>query len=317
MIANATSHLKSIFRAILTGTVAMTLALSPAHASRGSENYESPTEIQAGAGDRSGSTTYGNHGILSSSAGNASSASYGHATGYFPQTEEEPDLEPTPPAHGTMAMNPEGPLEPGASIHVSFRDWLDDQLPLRYQVFVGNVPLSDPDTDAGLHFTGPTTPGNYALKGRIYDADGTYVEVEIPFTVSSPQESWRTEHFGIASNTGVAADNFDADQDGHANLLEWALLLDPQESNGGVLSQSTSEDGELQVHYSRSKAARAAGVAFFVEWSDSLVAEDWHRTSVTEAVVQENELLEWIRATMPPSTSGRRFARLQVTAPPP
>ncbi len=45
--------------------------------------------------------------------------------------------------------------------------------------------------------------------------------------LQSPIGSWRQTYFGITSNTGNAADDFDFDQDGLNNLLEYALVLSP------------------------------------------------------------------------------------------
>ncbi len=48
----------------------------------------------------------------------------------------------------------------------------------------------------------------------------------------SAQESWRQTHFGTTANSGTAADTFDADKDGLANLVEYAFALNPTISTG-------------------------------------------------------------------------------------
>ena len=57
-------------------------------------------------------------------------------------------------------------------------------------------------------------------------AGSTFTETGTFGTLIS-HEVWRQRYFGTIANTGPAADEFDFDQDGQSNLLEWACLSNP------------------------------------------------------------------------------------------
>ena len=128
-------------------------------------------------------------------------------------------------------------------------------------------------------------------------------------------ESWRQLHFGTTANSGDAADSFDFDHDGISNLLEWALLLHPKEAS--MLPVALTAGGlPLEFDYVRNVAALDAGALLSVQWSDTLIGNGWSTLDVTEDILSDDGNEQQVLATIPMGTGGRRFVRLEVTAPP-
>ncbi|MFO1441521.1 MAG: fibronectin type III domain-containing protein [Verrucomicrobiaceae bacterium] len=147
-------------------------------------------------------------------------------------------------------------------------------------------------------------------RGTSYGDDVTFTTAAPPYT---PQQSWRQQYFGTTSNAGNAADDFDYDKDGLMNLMEWACNLNPTTSS--TLNTSVIPAGSVfEYHYPRSTAAVNAGAVFSVEWSDTLTS--WSASGVTQQVLSDNGTVQQMKATIPAGTSGHRFVRLSVTAPP-
>jgi autotransporter-associated beta strand protein len=127
--------------------------------------------------------------------------------------------------------------------------------------------------------------------------------------VANGYSDWRLAKFGTVENTGNAADTADADGDGLANLAEYALGLDPTRpdpSPGSVVLNGSV----LEYRYTRSLAAKNAGIVYLVEWSDTLAANDWSTAGVVETVLSASGDREEIKATVSP-TGSRRFMRLR------
>lgn len=145
--------------------------------------------------------------------------------------------------------------------------------------------------------------------------DTTAYGAEQTFATLTMQQGWRQRYFGISTNTGPAADGFDFDQDGLANLLEWACNLDP--TRPSVLSVITSHSGATcEFTYNRSVDALNAGAVYVVEWSDELPATNWSSVGVTHGIMSDNGVEQRVRALVPVGNQGRRFIHLSVSAPP-
>ncbi|HBJ86207.1 MAG TPA: hypothetical protein DDZ88_20550 [Verrucomicrobiales bacterium] len=137
-----------------------------------------------------------------------------------------------------------------------------------------------------------------------------------PLSALTPAiEGWRQQYFGTTANSGDAADTFDFDHDGLVNLLEWSCGLDPTLSST-LPTLVTRSGGDIEFIYTRSVSAVAAGAAYTVEWSDTLVANDWSTTGVSQAELSNNGTLQQMKATLPAGSLGRRFVRLRVASPP-
>jgi hypothetical protein len=95
--------------------------------------------------------------------------------------------------------------------------------------------------EGGVTFTNPASPdtavtfeesGNFLL--RLTASDGAITTFDVTtanVTAGSPLLTWRTLHFGTSEGTGDAANLADKDGDGLENLIEYALLTSPTQSN--------------------------------------------------------------------------------------
>lgn len=129
-------------------------------------------------------------------------------------------------------------------------------------------------------------------------------------------QAWRQQYFGSASNTGSAADGFDANGDGETNLLEFATAQNPL-ANSLVAVAAVVNAGTLKFTYQRNKAAVADGLIFTVEWSDTLALGTWSAAGIANqnpAPIAQDAATETLRILVP-AGSGKRFVHLKVSQP--
>jgi hypothetical protein len=156
----------------------------------------------------------------------------------------------------------------------------------------GNLTISTPDATTQI----------VALSGTVTD-EPAYTH----------QQEWRFANFGSYASENAAADAADPDHDGLSNLLEYALGLNPNAS--GTFPANLALNGaNLEYTYSRSIAAKDNGVAYQIEWSDSLEAGSWSHETVSEEITSTEGALETVKASVPAGNNGKRFLRLRVTA---
>jgi hypothetical protein len=179
----------------------------------------------------------------------------------------------------------------------------------------GPVFVTALDSDSGTFLF--TTPGTHLMRLSGSNAHGETsrtLAVEVSGLAWTAQQIWRQTHFGTDSNTGPAADLLDADNDGIANLLEYAAATDPATPNTFPRSAALSA-GTIAFTYTRSKAA--TDLTFTVEWSETLVAGSWSTTGIADQTpppdssTAETETL----TILVPAGSGKRFVRLLVRQP--
>jgi len=147
--------------------------------------------------------------------------------------------------------------------------------------------------------------GKFAIAQTGNELFFTFTAAEVVFTAL---EDWRLLNFGTSENTGIAADDFDADFDGISNLLEYATGLDPNDPSDRrvleITSSSTNPD-ELEVRFNR---IVDPALSYDLQGSDTLLPNDW--ASVFTAVGAASDTV-----IIPESTWGdepRYFFRLQV-----
>lgn len=180
------------------------------------------------------------------------------------------------------------------------------------------------DTVAIAGQTGPSltlTPVSPA------DAGSYRVVVSTPFdsltsnatalTVYSAVEVWRRGFFGTTANAGTAADTADPDGDGVANLLEYALGLDPTKSDaaGAINSGSITMGSDRYLTLTFRRKAGTDTVPVLVQASGNL--SDWTDLPVPGAnVVSETgtDPKTYVVRDAVPLGSGpnRRYLRLAV-----
>ena len=127
----------------------------------------------------------------------------------------------------------------------------------------------------------------------------------------TPLQTWRQQYFGSTAAAGAAADLFDANGDGESNFYEFATGQNPGAMTWKHAALAKS-GANIEFTYTRSNAAVAEGVAFNVEWSDTLMPGSW--TSVGAGIVQTDDgILQTVKASVP--AAQKRFARLRVSHP--
>ncbi|MGJ8724274.1 MAG: LamG-like jellyroll fold domain-containing protein [Roseibacillus sp.] len=118
---------------------------------------------------------------------------------------------------------------------------------------------------------------NNPLNGGSFSFRRLNNEFYLDFT--APQftalENWRFLHFGTYADSGIAANDFDADLDGLANLVEYATNLNPNDSSDSCafqIASSPTNPDELQVTFHR---IADANLSYMVEGSPDLSASSW------------------------------------------
>lgn len=158
-------------------------------------------------------------------------------------------------------------------------------------------------------------PGaTYYYRLRAQSTARSDIGATLTFTTLGQRQGWRQQYFGTTANIGDAADGADGDVDGVSNFMEYATGRNPMASD--PLTPGVARSGpDVSFTYVRSKAAMAEGVAFQVEWSQSLTA-GWSAAGVTEAILSDDGTTQQVRATFPASGAARCFVHLKVSAPP-
>ncbi len=172
-------------------------------------------------------------------------------------------------------------------------------------IAAGTFAFSDMAATAGTTYFYQVS--SYSLAGDSAPATGST-------TTFSVLQSWRNDYFQTIASEGDAADAMDFDDDGLANLVEYALGTDPlvttpPSSAPTAKVESDGVDSYLTLTVTRSDVR--PGVTYAVEVGSDLVgwSEDVTILENTNArlKVRDNTAL----------TSGvpKRFARLRVTSP--
>ncbi|CAN5883833.1 hypothetical protein BH11VER1_BH11VER1_05640 [soil metagenome] len=165
-------------------------------------------------------------------------------------------------------------------------------------------------TSSQLTTYGIGNPGPYTIKLRVTDSFGltgtTAGGASSTLTVNTPQESWRQLYFGSTSNAGNAADNFDFDLDGHTNLMEYALGLDPKKSDTSQLPTAQKTGNDFVMSFVQ--PAGVSGITYGAEWSTTLLANDWH--PVADSGTGGQHIF-----SVPVGSNTKLFMRLVVTSP--
>jgi hypothetical protein len=136
----------------------------------------------------------------------------------------------------------------------------------------------------------------------------------------SPVEAWRQRRFGDPADDGIGADTNAPARDGIANLVKYALGLDPATPASGDDIPHAGKGGDrLRLNFRR--AAEATDVTLRVEAADGL-ASGWNEllwSSATNAYGGGTNLFESVTVEDPvpigSSPSGQRYLRLRVTRP--
>lgn len=183
-----------------------------------------------------------------------------------------------------------------------------------------SMPILSPSGTGAITGTFANLPENATFEAGGYQwrisyrgGDGNEVILTnvTPPPPATPITQWRLTHFATSENSGSSADLADPNDDGEPNLVEFATGQNPLAPSRAASVQQTGAG--LVMTYSRSKAAVTSGYTLVVEWSDTL-STPWTTTD-PGIVIQTTGDLETMRTTLPPSPTGKRFARLKVSSP--
>jgi|GEM_PF-1732089 len=154
-----------------------------------------------------------------------------------------------------------------------------------------------------------------ALAGASFSLSQSGGDVLLHFTpapvIADPYTTWRAEYFtteelGLPSVSGALAD---PDRDGLANLLEYALGLDPRAASPTAVPATSTENGFWVFLYTR--PANRSDVSYVVEVSTNL--QQWTTIAANdhEPVATVGETATW-RARYSQTGAPNAFFRLRV-----
>lgn len=122
---------------------------------------------------------------------------------------------------------------------------------------------------------------------------------------------WQDLSWPGVTDPAIIGPNADPDSDSLTNLAEWALHLDPKQSQPFVPVMVF--DGDFILHtYTRRKIA-AGEATFHVEWSDTLADDDWSELDVVGSPpVSIDATRESVTSSIPIGSGDRRFIRVRI-----
>ncbi|MFO1523076.1 MAG: hypothetical protein U1G05_13750 [Kiritimatiellia bacterium] len=132
------------------------------------------------------------------------------------------------------------------------------------------------------------------------------------FTPWTPLQIWRNDHFGSPDAAGIAADDFDADLDGVANLIEYAAGTLPRSATPGAGRVAAAPQffaGAWHPVVSFPRTARRTDVLHRFEAGTDLS----HWQSVTPEILVDSETLLQVRLPAEWSAAPLLYVRLVVT----
>lgn len=167
------------------------------------------------------------------------------------------------------------------------------------------------DTASGIL---PLNLGANTIDVLVTAQDGTTIKTyTIMLTRWTYLQGWRNQYFNIIDNSGNAADTVTPQYDGIANLMKFALGMNP--AVPGLQPVTFVKNGStLEFSYPRSVEATVE-CTFIVEWSDTLMPGSWGTAGVNEQILSDNGTLQQVKASLPAGNPVRRFVRLRVTNP--
>lgn len=152
------------------------------------------------------------------------------------------------------------------------------------------------------------TVGARKWTSGIYTFDEATGALSVAGASVSALQAWRLEKFGSTDNAGNAADTFDFDNDGRANLLEYALGTDPTVANSGAVATVANTGGVLTLTFNH---IGDATLTYVIEASANLTT--WETAQSYIGFTTAGATTYTDGTTL--GAGVRRFLRLKVIAP--
>lgn len=224
----------------------------------------------------------------------------------------------------------------GIILHLNGTELLRDNLPAGPLAgLLATTAISGTDETSWQTYTLPATAllsGENVLTAEVRQSSANSSDLGFDLRLSGlhhaaiPYENWRAAAFGSsASDAAIAGDLADPDQDGIANLLEYAFGLSPTQPDGPPLVPGVSLENSL-LSLSFTHSTLATGTIFTLECAED-PAGSWtpaaRSTGVNpfEALIPGITLVEVpvgaarpVHVTLPPSaTASRLFLRMAAS----
>jgi len=166
---------------------------------------------------------------------------------------------------------------------------------------------------SGAKFITPTI-----ASARVYvgTASGVGVFGLLDTSTLTSLEAWRDTYFGNPSNVGAGANNANPSGDGLANLVKYALGLNPMvpaSPNQLPVGSVQQSGGQNHLMLTIPRAAQATNVTYIVEVSSDL--QNWSSGPPYTVTLTNTPTLLVVRDNTPVPTAAERFMRLQITNP--
>ncbi len=160
--------------------------------------------------------------------------------------------------------------------------------------------------------------GTYQATALLSTGDASQPLFTLPIALNiTPIGTWRQTHFGVADNSGDAADTADPDNDGFINLFEYAFNTDPNISNPSPVSYALVGD-HLTVTFKRARPA-PADITWLFEVADDLVSGIWQSgpAFTTQNVTDNLDGTETVTVVdnIPISASTSHYLRVRISSP--
>ena len=207
---------------------------------------------------------------------------------------------------------------------------LSESNPFTVELVAGNLPTFDNTQDQSwLIVTAPQiagifNPDTFVVDSSDFEDDNdlnggefavtqignglflTFTAVEVPLTAL---QEWRLLNFDSSENSGDAADSFDADGDGLANLLEYATGLDPNNAADSCVLEVTPSPTNATEQVVTFNRIADSSLTYTLEGTNDLSLVNWTTVSTTTGSAAGP-------VTIPqsawPSNQARYFFRLVV-----
>jgi hypothetical protein len=198
-----------------------------------------------------------------------------------------------------------------ASVSWSPAAWanLDERGPLQRTPDVSELVrevISRPDWASGNALAFLITGTGHRTADAADEAGGQPATFTVSYWPELPLGSYAR---WVATQPHVSSSNIDLDGDGYDHFLEYALGLDPVVPERGA---TTLAFDNAWLHFTYVRPASVAGVAYQVEWADTLGAM-WNSAGVTQQILSDDGVRRTIRAVLPKGGPGQRFVRLKVS----
>ena len=182
----------------------------------------------------------------------------------------------------------------------------------------GLVPKANADTvnvslnAAGLGY------GTYQATLLLATSDSSQSLVSLPVMLSvTAIGTWRQTHFGVANNSGDAADTADPDHDGLINILEYAFNSNPLTNSPSPLTFGFV-NGLLTITFKRAHPA-PPDIGYVFEVTDNFASGTWHSgPAYTSLAVTDNfDGTETVALTdlAPSSSMPAHYLRVRISSP--